>query len=124
MAIMQECPLCRRKQSNKNKKCVGCKESLITAKGKKISGIRYWITYRLEGAQIWESTGFKFTDAQDLEGKRKGQKREKKLFKSLPGAKWTFRELAEWYMGLDSIKSLKTAVRVKYALNNFNKTFT
>lgn len=81
MAIMQECPLCRRKQSNKNKKYVSCQQSLITTKGKKIAGIRYWITYRLDGYQIWKPVGFKLKDAQDLEGKWKSQKREKSYSK-------------------------------------------
>ncbi len=44
MAVLAERPICRRKQSAKNKKCK-CGENFI--KAKKQNKVRYWIDYPL-----------------------------------------------------------------------------
>ena len=49
MAILAQCPICRRRQSAKNKKCK-CGENLDKAKkGKKV---RYWIDYPLPNGKV------------------------------------------------------------------------
>jgi len=46
MAILSECPVCRKKQSIKNKKCK-CGQDLDQAK--KFRRVKYWINYQLPG---------------------------------------------------------------------------
>lgn len=60
MGILQECPICRKKQSNKIKNC-SCGENLEKAKRSK--RVRYWINYRINGKQRRESVGFSITEA-------------------------------------------------------------
>jgi len=47
---LEECPICRRKQSTKNKKCK-CGENLD--KFKKQKKVRYWIDYPVPDRQWW-----------------------------------------------------------------------
>jgi integrase len=128
MAILAECPICRRKQSAKNKKCK-CGENMDKLKkGKKV---RYWIDYPLPGGKVRrESVGsfeglnaYSITDAKTALAKRTVQKREKRILDMLPESTMTFQELTDWYLGLKTVKKLKSHVRLKYALNNFNVVF-
>jgi hypothetical protein len=48
MAILAQSPVCRRKQSNKNKKCA-C--GLDLDRAKKSKKVKFWITHRLPGGQ-------------------------------------------------------------------------
>jgi hypothetical protein len=48
MAILAQCPVCRKKQSTKNKVCV-CGHNLDKAKRSK--KVKFWINYRLPGGQ-------------------------------------------------------------------------
>jgi integrase len=41
----------------------------------------------------------------------------------LPESTMTFQELAGWYLGLKTVKKLKSYIRIKQALNNFNAVF-
>lgn len=121
MAILAECPICHRKQSTKNKVCK-CGESLDKAKrGKRVN---YWISYRLPGGkQRREVVGKSIEKARDAIGKRRGQKREGRIFDMLPESKMTFSELAEWYLNLKSVKKLASYERVKGCIVNFNEVF-
>jgi len=49
MAVLQECPICHRKQKVANKVC-SCRENLDKAKKAK-KKVRYWINYRLPGGK-------------------------------------------------------------------------
>jgi integrase len=119
MAVLAECPLCHKKQSAKNKTC-SCGEGLD--KAKKAKRVRYWINYRLPGGkQRREPVGFSIKEAQDADGKRKVQKRERRIFDMLPEADMTFEELTDWYCNLPDVKDLATSKRVRACLNNFNK---
>ena len=61
MAILAECPKCRRKQSAKNKICL-CGQDLDKAKRSK--RVKYWIGYRLPGGkQRRELVGTSIQDA-------------------------------------------------------------
>ena len=103
MAILAECPVCRRKQSNKNKVCK-CGQDLGQAK--RSQRVQYWISYRFPGGkQRREPVGFSIEEARDAEGKRRSQKRENRIFDMLPEAKMTFEELAKWYLSLPAIES-------------------
>ena len=79
MAILAKCPICRRKQSIRNKKCKGCGEDLDQAK--KSGRVEYWINYLLpNGKQRREPVGTSIEDARAADGKRKAQKKGKQYF--------------------------------------------
>ena len=121
MAILAECPICRNKQSVKNKKCK-CGEDLDRAK--RSQRVRYWIDFRIPGGKSRrEPVGYSIEDARAADGKRRGQKRENRFFDMLPESKMTFSELSEWYLDLKLVKKLASYIRVTQALNNFNAVF-
>ena len=128
MAVLGECPVCRRKQAIRNKVCK-CGQNLDKAKRSK--KVKYWIQYRLPGGrQRKESVAsfegldpYSITDAKDAESKRKVQKRENRIFDMLPEATMTFSELAEWYLNLKSVKKKASYKRDEQCLKNFNKVF-
>ena len=67
MAILAECPLCRKKQSVRNKSCM-CGNNLDKAKRNK--KVKFWISYRLPGGkQRREFVGYSVEEAKDAEGK-------------------------------------------------------
>jgi integrase len=121
MAILAECPICRNKQSAKNKKCK-CGENLD--KAKRGQRVKYWIVYRLpDGKQRKEYVGNSITDAQAADGERKSQKKRKQFFEMLPESSMTFKELSEWYLDLPKVKKLKDYNGTKIKLNNFNSVY-
>jgi integrase len=122
MAILGECPICRKKQSIKNKICK-CGEDLV--KAKRSMRVKYYITYRLSGGkQRMEVVGCSIEDARAAEGKRKAQKKENpKVLEILATGKTSFPELTKWYIGLESVKRLATYKRIISSLNNFNHVF-
>ena len=121
MSILAECSYCHRKQSIRNKVC-GCGADLDKLKGQK-EKVKYWIQYYLGDKQCRESIGFSIEEAKDAEGKRRSQKREKRIFDILPGTDLTFKELADWYLELPDVQSLKSYRRTKSALAQFNNSF-
>lgn len=121
MAILQECPVCRNKQTAKNKKCkCGSDLDKLKKKGK----IRYWIQYRLpDGRQKKEFVSYSIEDARTADGKRRTQKKEGRIFDMLPEAKTTFNELTEWYIELPRLKKLAYYEVLKTNLASFNAVF-
>lgn len=121
MAVLAECAYCHKKQSVRNKLCT-CGADLVKLKRSK--KIKYWIGYRIPGdKQRREPIGYSIEEARDAEGKRRSQKRENRIFDMLAEAKMTFKELAEWYLGLKAVKKLASYDRVELALKNFNTVF-
>jgi integrase len=122
MAILAECPFCHKKQSTKNKLCA-CGADLD--KAKKTKKVRFWIAYRMPGEKNLrrESVGFSIEDARDAESKRRVQKKEKRFLDMLPGTDMTFKELAKWYLPLESVKGLRSYERLCDAVNNFLEDF-
>lgn len=121
MAVLAECPICHKKQCLRNKKCK-CGEDLERAK--RSQRVKYWICYRLPGGkQRREAIGYSIEEARDAEGKRRGQKRENRIFDIRPETKMTFRELTEWYLGLEKVKTLPSYWRVVLSLKKFNSVF-
>jgi len=128
MGVLAECPICRRKQSAKNKKCK-CGENLIKAKKQK--KVRYWIDYPLpDGKQRRESVGafedlnaYSITDARTALSKRTVQKREKRILDMLPGTDLTFQELTDWYLDFPDVKKLRSYNSIVSVLKAFNNVF-
>ncbi len=128
MAILAECPVCRRRQSVKNRLCK-CGEDLIKAKRSK--RVKYWINYRMpDGKQKRESVdafddldGFSIEDAHKALSKRVVQKAEKRLMDVKPEFKTTFQELSEWYLDLEKVKALVSYKTIRGKLEKFNQQF-
>jgi integrase len=121
VAILGECPVCKRRQSIRNKLC-SCGEDLD--KAKRSQRVCYWIQYRLPGGkQRKELVGPSIEKARDAEGKRRSQKREGRIFDMLPESRMTFSELAEWYLDLPRLKGLATYERTHAYLERFNETY-
>ena len=122
VAILAQCPVCKTRQSVKKKICGKCDHDLDQAK--KSKRLIYWISYRLpSGKQKQEAVSTSIDEARAAMGKRKAQKKEGKLFDVKDDAKMTFSELAEWYMGLEKVKSKSYYPTVKYNLKSFNDVF-
>jgi len=128
MAVMAECPICRKKQSAKNKRCT-CGEDLD--KAKRSRKVRYWIGYRMpNGKQRRESVGafeglnaYSKKDAETALSKRVVQKKEKRILDMLPESNMTFQELSDWYLGLSRVKKLASYRTVCLYVNKFNDVF-
>jgi len=121
MAVLVECQ-CHRVQSLKNRKCTVCGGDLV--KQKKNGKITYWIAYRLPGGkQRRERIGSSVEDAKAADGKRRVQKKERRIFDILPEANMTFTQLAQWYMDTPKVKRLKSWGDIEDDLNNFNAVF-
>lgn len=121
MAVLAECPACRKKQAVKNRLC-DCGENLV--KAKKSKRVRFWISYRLPtGKQKREAVGYSIEEARDADGKRRVQKRENRIFDIKPEAKMTFSELAKWFLELESVKGRAYYPTLSITLNSFLKEF-
>jgi len=124
MAILAECPICRKKQSVKNKKCK-CGEDLD--KAKKSERVRYWIDFYIPDGDNRihrrEPVGYSIEEARDAMGKRRAQKRENRIFEILPKANMTFKELSKWYLDLSRVKGLSSFGRLRSGIDNFNEVF-
>ncbi len=130
MAILSQCPVCRKKQAVKNKLC-SCGMDLDKAKGSR--KVKYWIDYRLPGGKhcrkplssFEECDPYSIEDARTVEGQYKVAKKENRLeiFEPKPESKMTFAELTDWYLGLEKVKALSSYWRVKISLDNFNSVF-
>lgn len=120
MGVLIEC-LCHKKQSLRNKLCL-CGQDL--AKLKRSNKVNYWIAYRLPGGkQRRELIGKSVEKARDADGKRRVQKREKRIFDVKLEAKMSFKELTDWYLNLEGVKSKKYFWVVQIRINQFNSIF-
>jgi len=121
MSIFAQCPICRKKQSVKNKLCT-CGENLDRAK--KSNRVQYWIDFYLPGGKRKrEPVGYSLDDAKAAEGKKRGLKKENRLFDILPESKMTFSELATWYFKLEKVKALASYSILQGYLKKFNTVF-
>jgi integrase len=116
------------KAERKKQKMQMRRESGQSKKGQKV---RCWIDYPLPNGKVRrESVGgfeglnaYSITDAKAALSKRTVQKREKRILEMLPESTMTFQELTDWYLDLKTVKKLKSYIRIKQALNNFNAVF-
>jgi integrase len=121
MAILAECPICKTRQAVSHKVCK-CGEKLD--KAKRSGRVRYWIDYGLPGGKVRrEFVGYSIDDARAADGKRKGQKKEGRIFDILPDSKKTFTQLAAWYLGLDKIKALAFYKGMRRHMDIFNAEY-
>lgn len=128
MAVLAECPRCRKKQSVKNKLC-SCGEDLDKAKRSK--RIKYWIDCRLRDGSHHREALSKFDDvnpsssddAKAVLSKRVVQKKENRVFEIKEDCNLTFQELWDWYLSLEAVKKLHSFFQVSNNLRKFNREF-
>ena len=121
MAILVECPICYKKWSTECELC-SCGKDLV--KAKRAKRVKYWIAYRLPGGkQRREVVGYSIQEARDAEGKRRSQKREKRIFDIKPEVTTIFQEITDWYLGLESVKATAYYVTQQTNLKAFNSCF-
>jgi integrase len=120
MAIVQQCPICKARQKNSNKKCGRCGEDLV--KAKKSNRVKYWISYWLDGKTRYKSIGYSISEAQDADSKVKVEKRENPFFQKTDN-EVTFKGLAEWYTGLISIQEKKYFPTLTIRLSRWNEVY-
>jgi integrase len=93
-------------------------------KAKRSNRVQYSIVYWLPGGkQKRETVGTSLEEARDADGKRRVQKRENRIFDILPQAEMTFKELSDWYLKLESVKSKKYFWNLELCLMKFNRVF-
>jgi integrase len=112
--------MCHKRQSVRNRQCL-CSEDLDRQKRSK--KVKYWIVYRVRGKQRWEPVGYSIEEAKAAEGKRRGQKKENRIFDIKPETKMTFNELTEWFLSLEKVKSLAYYPTLSINLKKFNSEF-
>ena len=129
MAILAECPRCHKKQAVRHKRC-RCGANLDAEKKNK--NVKYYITYRKDGRQIFKCLSsiegcdpYSITDANNVHAKFNVCKHENRLdvFDVKPGTSMTFKALAEWYLALDKVKALKSYNTISFNLASFNQDF-
>jgi integrase len=115
MAVTQQCPMCKRRQSIRRKVCLVCGEDMDRAK--RSGRVTYWVEYRLPGGQKQrEKVGTSFEDAKDIDVDRKYQKGHGGLpYKS----RVTFNELKDWYLSRERVKALAAFRQITVHMNRF-----
>jgi integrase len=121
MAVLAQCPTCRKCQSLRNKQCK-CGEDLD--KAKRSRRVQYWIDFRIPGGkQRREHIGPSLKKAQDADGKRRSQKRENRIFEMIPKSDITFDKLSKWYLKLEVVKALTMYGVIEILVAKFNEEF-
>jgi len=129
MAVLVECPICKKRQTLKNNSCP-CGENL--SKARKSGRVQYFISYRVNGVQRTQLSQQKTDDgklvnsleyAKAEDGKVRANKKEGKILDILPQAKTTFKALTDWYLDLETTRQLASWFVIEIRLRAFNAVF-
>lgn len=117
MAILQQCPICRKRQGLSKKTC-SCGEDL--QKARRSDRVKFFVAYYLpDGKAKCELMGTSLDKAKTYFAKITTDKRERP--ETLHGdRKKTFSELTEWYLTLEKVRGLRRFKTVKIRLDKFN----
>ena len=116
MAIHVRCPVCRNRRPYRNKKC-SCGASLDSAKQSKKA--LYYVVYRVEGVQKVASAGKDLSHAKALDAQLTSFRYQGRLLDLVAKKDSSFNDIAEWYLGLPSVKRLKYYRDLKMYLKHF-----
>jgi integrase len=119
MAIILECPVCRRKSAWNTKKCSYCGVNLKKAKDNNECKIHF--VHRENGKQIWQKVE-SLDDAEKLQKEYDRQRKDKEPV-SLPNGRLTFQDLADWFLENESVKALSYYPTLRYKLRSFVAEF-
>lgn len=110
MAILVECPECKKRNPLKNKVCK-CGFALA-----KFSGRVYWIDYIVEGQRYRERIGSNKAAAEQRLREVLTAKAEGRFIRKSPDAQTYFKNLAVWYLELPEVKAKRSYDRDKRSL--------
>jgi integrase len=100
MAILKQCPGCRKRCSADAKECPKCGKNLS-----KLAGLNWWIAYYdINKRLIRKKIGPSRAAAEQEERRHLTAKAEKRCIKVSQDATTTFKELANWYLELETTK--------------------
>ena len=118
MALLVECPGCRRRNSQKSRVCGRCGFSLA-----KHSGRVWWIEYYLDGHRRRERIGTNKAAAEHRFREVKAAIAEGRYIRKSPDAKTTFAQLAAWYKALPEVKAKRSYDRDLLSLDRLVSYF-
>jgi integrase len=112
MALLVECPECKKRNSQKMKACK-CGFALV-----KFSGRVYWIEWYQDGQRLRERVGPNKEAAEQRLREVLSARTEGRYVKKSPDARLTFKDLAAWYLELPEVKAKRSYDRDYRSLNN------
>ena len=110
MALLVECPECKKRNSQKAKTCT-CGFALA-----KFTGRVYWIDYLMEGQRKRERIGPNRGAAEQRYREVKSALIEGRYIQKSPDAQTHLKDLAAWYLGLPEVKAKRSYDRDKRSL--------
>jgi integrase len=111
MAILIECPKCKRRNSAKVRACK-CGFALA-----KFSGRAYWIDYLMDGLRRRERIGPNKGAAEQRLGEVLRARAEGRYIQKSPDARTLFKDLAAWYLELPEVRAKRSYDRDRSSLN-------
>ena len=116
MAILQECPNCRKRLSIKRKICSRCSTNVG-----KFSGKVYWVSVYVNGTKKRERIGRSKTAAKQREREILKLRTEERFIDKDPSAHITLGELCQWYLNLPEVKSKDSYLRDTHFVNHLKR---
>jgi integrase len=113
MALLIECPECKRRNSAKEKICKRCDYALA-----KHSGRVWWIDYLADGQRYRERIGPNKAAAEQRLREIKSAITEGRFIRKTPEARLTFKDLAGWYLALSEVKAKQSYDRDYRSMKN------
>ena len=116
MALLQECPQCRKRYTMKRKTCT------CGFRFEKASGKVYWIEYYLDGRKRRERMGTNKAAAEHRLREVLSRRAEGRVVKKIKDP--TFDELKKWYLDLPQIKNKKSYDRDILSMKTLSSFFS
>ena len=113
MAILIECPKCRKRNSLKKVEC-GCGKNI-----RKASSKNYWIEYYIGGKRKRERIGQSKQAAENRLREIETAKAEGRYIRKNKNAEVNLIELREWYLDLAEVKQKRSYHDIRLCINNF-----
>lgn len=118
MALLQECPTCRKRHSISNKEC-SCGFALGKASGKV-----YWIEYYLSGHRKRERIGTNKAAAENRLREVLTKRTEGRYIHKAKDLRLTFDDLAKWYLQLPQIQAKSSYDRDALSIRTLSRFFS
>jgi len=115
MAILVECPKCKKRNSLKNNACA-CGFGI-----KKHSGKVYWIDYRVNGRRKRERIGKSKQSAENRLRQVETQTAEGRYIEKDKNVSQTLDSIIHWYLELPEVKELSSFTRIRESLRNISR---
>ena len=113
MAILIECPKCRKRNSLKKVEC-GCGKNI-----RKASSKNYWIEYYVGGKRKRERIGQSKQSAENRLREVQTAKAEGRYIRQNKNAEVNLIELLDWYLDLAEVRQKRTYHDIRLCINNF-----